>query len=44
METRPLTAMNRDLDAARGIVNGILLSLPFWLIVLLLLIVFGVIG
>jgi len=39
-----MTAMNSDIDAIRGIVNGILLSLPFWLVVALLLILFGVIG
>lgn len=44
METRPHPAIKPDLDAMRGIVNGILLSLPFWLVVLLLMLVFGVIG
>jgi len=34
---------NDDLDAARGIINGVLLSLPFWAVVLVLRLL-GLIG
>ena len=39
-----LTPMNDDLDAARGITNGILFSLPFWAVVVLVLRLLGLIG
>ena len=39
-----LTPMNDDLDAARGIINGVLLSLPFWVTVLVLFLLFGPLG
>jgi len=36
--------MKNDLDAFRGIAYSILLSLPFWVVVILLLLLFGVLG
>jgi len=36
--------MSDDLNPVRGIVYGILLSLPFWLLVLIVLALFGVFG
>jgi hypothetical protein len=36
--------MNDDLNPAKGIVYGILLSLPFWLIVIVVLILMGAFG
>jgi hypothetical protein len=33
-----------DLNAMRGILFAILISLPFWMAVILLLVLFGVIG
>jgi hypothetical protein len=36
--------MKDDLNAFRGIFHGILLSLPFWVVVMLLLMLFGLIG
>ena len=39
-----LAPMNDDLDAARGIINGILLSLPFWAVVVLVLRLLSLIG
>jgi len=39
-----ITPMNDDLDAARGIINGILLSLPLWAVVALVLKLLGLIG
>jgi len=34
--------MSDDLNPAKGILFGILLSLPFWLLVLIVLALFGV--
>ena len=39
-----ITPMNDDLDAARGIINGIFLSLPRWAVVVLVLRLLGFIG
>jgi len=39
-----ITPMNDDLDAARGIINGVLLSLPLWAVVVLVLRLLGLIG
>jgi hypothetical protein len=36
--------MNSDLDTARGIINGILLSLPLWAVLVLVLRLLGLIG
>ena len=39
-----MTTMNSDLDTARGIINGILLSLPLWAVAVLVLKLLGLIG
>ena len=39
-----LAPMNDDLDAARGIINGTLLSLPLWAVVVLVLRLLSLIG
>lgn len=36
--------MNDDLNPAKGIIYGVLLSLPFWLIVIIVLALLGVFG
>jgi hypothetical protein len=40
---RPVT-MNDDLNAAKGIIYGILLSLPFWLLLLILFALWELLG
>jgi hypothetical protein len=36
--------MNKDLNPVKGFIYGVLLSLPFWLIVLIVLALLGVFG
>ena len=36
--------MKEDLNPAKGIIYGILLSLPFWLVLILLLTLWGYVG
>jgi hypothetical protein len=42
--TPPTMEMKEDLGAFKGIFYGIALSLPFWVIVLIVLYLFGVFG